>query len=160
MHTDLTDGKELPMSKFNYQIAPQAFVYIETNAFGLNPLLSVGYAAALIAGKWPALSSSVLLYSSCSKSQLKAAHHALQPKITLPVFTSWVQCRFLIPQSSIFSSAIFWCNGKIFHSAARREVALLKKIVMTRESKMAKRKTEPTMWLWWKQSGPPVQTSA
>lgn len=39
------------MIKFNYQIAPQAFVYIETNAFGLNPLLSVGYAAALIAGK-------------------------------------------------------------------------------------------------------------
>lgn len=71
------------MNNFSYQVAPQAYVYIETKAFGLNSLPSVGSAIALIAGK--GLSSSALLYSSCSKTQLKAAHHALLPKITLHV---------------------------------------------------------------------------
>ncbi len=73
------------MSNFNNQVAPQACVYIETKAFGLNPLPSVGFATALIAGKGPGLSSSVLLHSICSKTQLKAAHLALRPKITLHV---------------------------------------------------------------------------
>lgn len=73
------------MSNFNYQVAPQACVYVETKAFGLGPLAAVGFAAALRPGKEPGLSCSALHHSSCSKTQLKAAHHALQPKITLRV---------------------------------------------------------------------------
>ena len=73
------------MNNFNYQVAPQASVYVETKAFGLNPLASVGFAAALITGKGPGLSSSALLLSNCPETQLKAAHHALWPKITLHV---------------------------------------------------------------------------
>lgn len=73
------------MNHFNYQVAPEDCVYVETKAFGLNPLASVCFAAALIAGKGPGLSSSALLHSSCSETQLKAAHHALQPQITFHV---------------------------------------------------------------------------
>lgn len=100
--------------------------------FWFEPLPSVGFASALIAGKGPGLSSSALLHSSCSKTQLKAAHHALRPKITLhvshpeyyadsssrrvPFCGKWPVCSY------------FWRNGKIFPSATRREVTLQKKL--------------------------------
>lgn len=78
---DHTDEQRLPVNNFNYQDAPQACVYIETKAFGLNHLPS----AALKAAMGPGLSSSAPLHSSRSETQLKAAHHAPQPKITLHV---------------------------------------------------------------------------
>lgn len=111
--------------------------YIATRAFGLNPLHSAGCATALIAGKGPGLSSSALLHSSCSKTQLKAAHQALRPKITLHI--SHPECNAdssshrvpfcgKWPPLTFSVRSYFWRIGKIFHSATRREITLQKKL--------------------------------
>lgn len=84
----------------------------------------MGFATALIAGKGPGLSSSALFHSSCSETQLKAAHHALRPKITLHVSHPESNADSSSPQTFSY----FWCNGKIFHSAKRRELTSLKKL--------------------------------
>lgn len=73
------------MNHLNYQLAPQASVYIETKAFGLSHLPTVGFSPALAAGPGPGRSGSALLHSSCSKTQLEAARLALRPKIMLHV---------------------------------------------------------------------------
>lgn len=83
----------------------------------------MGFATAQIDGKGP-LSP---VHSWCSKTQLKAAHHALRPKITLQV--SHPECNAYSSSRRVpfcgkwppQTFSYFWRNGKIFHWAIRRE---------------------------------------
>lgn len=133
--TGHTNQQPLPLNNCCHQLVPLCCVYTKTEGFTLSP--SVACATALISGNGPGLASSALLHSICSKTQLKAAHRALQPKITLhvshPEHTAHSSSHKVPfcgkwPPPAFSVCSYFWRNGKIFPESTRREIILQKKL--------------------------------
>lgn len=139
------------MNNFNYRVAPHAYVYVETKvSFGLNPPCGICHCS----DSWKR--TRFIQFSPASfqllKNSIKSSPY--RPKITLHV--SHPECNAdstsrrvpfcgKWPPQAFSVHSYFWRNGKIFHSATRREVTLQKKLFFSQPLWI--------LWSWQRQCG-------